>query len=198
MKKVLALALALVMVFTLSISAFATNNSTATIQVYYGGEPVLDTEPVTFTITAGMTAKDALDQYSSILDNTWEQVENQNPAFGSTAYIVSTIIGVGAEPLGAASGIDADYWSTTYAGYGLEYTTGSGDDTVYHFIYAGNDWLFTVNGNKPTDLNNSMADGTPYEYYMDQYTVQPGDAIVVEYVQQTERWTGTYDWISGT
>ena len=200
MKKILSLALALVLVLSMSVSAFATNNGTATIQVIYGGEPVLDTEPVTFEITAGMTAKDALDQYSDILENTWETVanENPNPAFGSTAKIIDTIIGVGSEPLGAASGIDADYWSTTYAGYGLEYTTGTGDDTVYHYIYVGNDWGYTVNGSKPTDPNYSMADGTPYEYYMDQYTVQAGDVIVVEYLQQTERWTDTTDWISGT
>ena len=193
-KKLTALLLAVVMVLAMSVSAFAATTSTATIQVIYGGEPVLDAEPVSFEITAGMTAKDALDQYTDILENTWKVVPSTNPGFGSTAYAVDTILG-----FGSASGIPAVHWSDTYAGYGLEYTEGTGDDTVYHFIYVGNDWLFTVNGSVPLDPDHTLDDGvTPYQYYMDQYTVQAGDAIVVEHTRQIERWTGTSDWISGT
>ena len=121
------------------------------------------------------------------------------PGFGSTAYAVDTILGFGGEPVGSASGIPAVHWSDTYAGYGLEYTEGTGDDTVYHFIYVGNDWQFTVNGSVPTDPDHTLDDGvTAYQYYMDQYIVQAGDAIVVEHTRQIERWTGTSDWISGT
>ena len=54
-KKVTALLLAVVMVLAMSVSAFAVTTSTATIQVIYGGEPVLDAEPVSFEITTGMT-----------------------------------------------------------------------------------------------------------------------------------------------
>ena len=194
-KKLTALLLAVVMVLAMSVSAFAATTSTATIQVIYGGEPVLDAEPVSFEITA----KDALDQYTDILENTWKVVPSTNPGFGSTAYAVDTILGVGSEPVGSASGIHAVYWSTTYAGYGLEYSEGTGDDTVYHFIYVGDDWKFTVNGSVPLDPDHTLDDGvTPYQYYMDQYTVQAGDAIVVEHTRQIERWTGTSDWISGT
>lgn len=198
-KKLTALLLAVVMVLAMSVSAFAATTSTATIQVIYGGEPVLDAEPVSFEITAGMTAKDALDQYADMLENTWKVVPSTNPGFGSTAYAVDTILGFGGEPVGSASGIPAVHWSDTYAGYGLEYTEGTGDDTVYHFIYVGNDWQFTVNGSVPTDPDHTLDDGvTAYQYYMDQYIVQAGDAIVVEHTRQIERWTGTSDWISGT
>lgn len=198
-KKLTALLLAVVMVLAMSVSAFAATTSTATIQVIYGGEPVLDAEPVSFEITAGMTAKDALDQYTDILENTWKVVPSTNPGFGSTAYAVDTILGFGGEPVGSASGIPAVHWSDTYAGYGLEYSEGTGDDTVYHFIYVGDDWKFTVNGSVPLDPDHTLDDGvTPYQYYMDQYTVQAGDAIVVEHTRQIERWTGTSDWISGT
>ena len=198
-KKLTALLLAVVMVLAMSVSAFAATTSTATIQVIYGGEPVLDAEPVSFEITTGMTAKDALDQYADMLELTWKTVPSTNPGFGSTAYAVDTILGVGSEPVGSASGIPAVYWSTTYAGYGLEYSEGTGDDTVYHFIYVGDDWKFTVNGSVPLDPDHTLDDGvTPYQYYMDQYTVQAGDAIVVEHTRQIERWTGTSDWISGT
>ena len=198
-KKLTALLLAVVMVLAMSVSAFAATTSTATIQVIYGGEPVLDVEPVSFEITAGMTAKDALDQYADMLELTWKTVPSTNPGFSSTAYAVDTIFGVGSDPVGSASGIPAVYWSTQFPGYGLEYSEGTGDDTVYHFIYVGDDWKFTVNGSVPTDPNHTLDDGvTAYQYYMDQYTVQAGDAIVVEYVRQIERWTGTSDWISGT
>lgn len=198
-KKLTALLLAVVMVLAMSVSAFAATTSTATIQVIYGGEPVLDAKPISFEITTGMTAKDALDQYADMLELTWKTVPSTNPGFGSTAYAVDTILGVGSEPVGSASGIPAVHWSDTYAGYGLEYSEGTGDDTVYHFIYVGDDWKFTVNGSVPLDPDHTLDDGvTPYQYYMDQYTVQAGDAIVVEHTRQIERWTGTSDWISGT
>ena len=193
-RKLTALLLAVVMVLAMSVSAFAATTSTATIQVIYGGEPVLDAKPISFEITTGMTAKDALDQYADMLELTWKTVPSTNPGFGSTAYAVDTILGVGSEPV-----IPAVYWSTTYAGYGLEYSEGTGDDTVYHFIYVGDDWKFTVNGSVPLDPDHTLDDGvTPYQYYMDQYTVQAGDVIVVEHTRQIERWTGTSDWISGT
>lgn len=196
-KKLTALLLAVVMVLAMSVSAFAATTSTATIQVIYGGEPVLDVEPVSFDITANMTAKDALDQYVDILGHEWKTVANlnPNPAFGSTAYVVDTILGVGSEPVGSDSGIVAD-WSEDYPGYGVESTETVNGETVYHFIYVGNDWEFTVNGNVPTDPNYSMDDGTAYQLYMDQYAVQAGDAIVVEYTQQIVRWTDTVNWLA--
>lgn len=125
-------------------------------------------------------------------------ITNLNPSFGSTAYAIDEILYTGSAPLGAASGIQAQYWSSSYAGYGVEYTTVENGETVYHFIYVGEDWQFRVNGSKPIDSNNTMEDGTPYELYMDQYTVQPGDDIVVSYEQVIERWTGTYNWLANT
>ena len=88
MKKLLSLALALVMVLSLSVSAFATNNGTATLQVYYGGEGLLGTDPVTINITSGMTAKDALNLYADGLMLEWKTVSNLNPNFGETAYVI--------------------------------------------------------------------------------------------------------------
>lgn len=186
-KKLTALLLAVVMVLAMSVSAFAANTSTATLTVTYGGEPLLD-ESV--TLTSGMTAKDVADQYADLLELEWKTVGNLNPNFGSTAYVVNTIYGVGSNPLGADSGITAQFWSATYPGYGIEYTEVVDGETVYHFIYVGEDWKFTVNGAKPTDSSNG------YQLYMDQYTVQAGDAITVDYVQQVERWTGTSNWMT--
>lgn len=192
MKKLLSLALALVMVLSLSVSAFATNNGTATLQVYYGGEGLLGTDPVTINITSGMTAKDALNLYADGLMLEWKTVSNLNPNFGETAYVIDTIYGVGSSPVGSGSGISAQFWSAAYPGYGIEYTETVDGETVYHFIYVGDDWAFTVGGEKPEDATNG------YQLYMDQYTVQGGDVIAVTYERQIERWTGTTNWLAGT
>ena len=89
MKKLTALLLALVMVFALSVSAFAATTSTATLQVNYYGEALLNPSSVTFTITSGMTAKDVLTQYASSLTPTWKTVENLNPNL-ATPHMQST------------------------------------------------------------------------------------------------------------
>lgn len=188
-KKLTALLLAVIMVFAMSVSAFAVTTSTATLQVYYGGEALLNE---TVSLTSGMTAKDVADQYKAALELEWKAVSNLNPNFGSTAYVVDTIYGVGSNPLGADSGITAQFWSSAYPGYGIESTEIVNGETVYHFIYVGEDWEFTVNNAKPTDSSNG------YQLYMDQYTVQAGDQIVVNYTQQVERWTGTSNWLAGT
>lgn len=188
-KKLTALLLAVIMVFAMSVSAFAVTTGTATLQVYYGGEALVNE---TVSLTSGMTAKDVADQYKDVLELEWKAVSNLNPNFGSTAYVVDTIYGVGSNPLGADSGITAQFWSSAYPGYGIESTEIVNGETVYHFIYVGEDWEFTVNNAKPTDSSNG------YQLYMDQYTVQAGDQIVVNYTQQVERWTGTSNWLAGT
>lgn len=191
MKKVLALALALVMVLCLSVSAFAAPASTATIVVNYGGEDLLNE---TVTLTAGMTVKDILDMYADDLELEWDTVANLNPYFGDTAYIVNSIYGVGSEPLGAASGLQAQFWSSAYPGYGIKTVRTVDGETVYDFIYAGNDWVFTVGGEKPVDERTT---NPTYELYVDQYTVQAGDEIALTYQLVTEEWSGTTNWLGG-
>ena len=195
MKKLTALLLALVMVFAMSVNAFAATNATASLTVSYGGSPLLDE---TVEVTSGMTAKSMLDLYQEYLELKWYPVTNvnPNPAFGSTAYVVDTIYSTGSEPVGAASGISAQFWSAMYPGYGIEYTETVGGETIYHFIYVGNDWEFTVNGVKPVDPVYKDADGNPYQLYMDQYTVKAGDEVVLDYCETVTRWTDTYNWLT--
>lgn len=190
-RKLTALLLAVVMVLAMSVSAFAATTGTATLTVTYGGETLLEE-----TVTSGQTAKAALDLYADVLELEWKQVSNLNPGFGSTAYAIDTIYGVGSEPVGAASGITAQFWSSTYPGYGIESTETVNGKTLYHYIYVGNDWRFTVNGNKPTDAAHLDENGKPYEYYLDQYTIGNGDVIVIDYLEQTERWTSYDYWLT--
>ena len=195
MRKLTAVILALVMVFAMSVNAFAATNATASLTVSYGGEPLLEE---TVDVTSGMTAKDMLDKYKDYLELVWSPVTNvnPNPAFASTAYIVDEIYGTGSEPVGAASGISAQFWSSTYPGYGIEYTETVGEETVYHFIYVGNDWQFTVNGQKPVDPVYKDSDGNNYQLYMDQYVVNANDEVVLDYAETVTRWTGTYNWLT--
>lgn len=187
-KQATSLILALVMVLCLSISAFATNNSTASIVVTVLGEEQF-TLPV--TVAVGMTVKDALDQNEETLETVWKVVPNTNPNISATtAYAAETICGFGTDPQGAASGITAQFWSTKYPGYGIESMTVTSDKTVYHYIYAGYDWVYTVNGNTPVDSTNG------YELYMDQCYITAGDTIELNYDLQITRWDSEDYWLT--
>ena len=195
MKKFTAVILALVMVFAMSANAFAATNATASLTVSYDGVPLLEE---TVNVTSGMTAKDMLDQYQDYLELEWSTVPNlnPNPAFASTAYIVNTIYGTGSAPVGADSGIPAQFWSSAYPGYGIEYTETVNGETVYHFIYVGNDWQFTVNGEMPVDPVYTDSDGNNYQLYVDQYAVNANDEVVLNYAETVTRWTGTDNWLT--
>ncbi len=113
---------------------------------------------------------------------TWKKVSNLNPTYGPTAYVLEELLGATANPTGADSGIPAQFWSASHPGYGIESVDGVGENAVYHYIYVGEDWGYTVNGVKPIDPN------TGYELYMDQYQIQPNDVVIVDYNQVVLRW----------
>lgn len=186
-KKLTALLLAVVMVLAMSVSAFATDNSTATLNVTIIGSA----EPSrTVTLSSTTTIKDAIDQYADELAPVWKEVVNYNPNFGDTAYVAETIYGVGTDPVGADSGITAQFWSSQYPGYGIESTEIVDGKTLYHYIYVGYDWVYTVNGETPVDATNG------YQLYMDQYTLTSGDTIELTYDLQITQWTSYDYWLT--
>lgn len=186
-KKLTALLLAVVMVLAMSVSAFATDNSTATLKVSVIGFAEPDR---TVTLTGTTTVKDAIDQYASELAPVWKTVTNSNPNFGATAYVAETIYGEGTTPIGSDSGITAQFWSSQYPGYGIEYTETTSEGTLYHYIYVGYDWVYTVNGETPVDATNG------YQLYMDQCVLTAGDSIELTYDVQTTRWTSYDYWLT--
>ena len=109
---------------------------------------------------------------------------------------MNTIYGTGSAPVGADSGIPAQFWSSAYPGYGIEYTETVNGETVYHFIYVGNDWQFTVNGEMPVDPVYTDSDGNNYQLYVDQYVVNANDEVVLNYAETVTRWTGTVNWLT--
>jgi hypothetical protein len=188
LKRTLAVVMAVAMIFSLSATAFATSG--ATVICAYEGTPFLY-ESV--NITQNMTAKDAFDLFAEDLELEWKTVPNLNPHYGNLAFVVDSIYGTGSEPLGADSGITAQFWSSTYPGYGIEYVdyTTTPGTPIYHYIYVGCDWKFTVNGNTPVDPLYSS-----FELYADQYILQDGDVISIDYVEQVTRWTDTTYWLN--
>lgn len=186
-KKLTALLLAVIMVFAMSVSAFAANTGTATLKVSILGYAEPDRS---VTLNGTTTVKDAIDQYASELAPVWKTVTNYNPNFGDTAYVAETIYGEGTTPLGADSGITAQFWSTQYPGYGIEYTETTSEGTLYHYIYVGYDWVYTVNGDTPVDATNG------YQLYMDQCTLTSGDTIELTYDLQTTTWTSYDYWLT--
>lgn len=192
-RKLTTLLLVLAMIFSVSVSASATPASTATLQINYYGEALLNPSPVTFTVTSGMTAKDALELYADEIDLVWAL----SAAGSGYDYAVDTIFGIGMEPIGSDSGITAQFWSTTYPGYGIEYTETVDGETVYHFIYAGEEWRFFVNGIMPEECWQ-IGSRLMQEQFLNRYTLQAGDVLSVEYMQIVHRWTGTTNFLQST
>lgn len=191
-RKLTTLLLVLTMIFSVSVSASAAPASTATLQVNYYGEALLDPSPAAITIAGGMTAKDALDLYADDLMLAWRAA--CYPYAEREDYVIDVIYGYGSNPIGADFGISAQFWSTVYPGYGIEYTETVNGKTIYHFIYVGEEWHFTVNGVEPEDCT-AVTDRFFPESFMNRYLVQAGDVIVVNYETRIERWTGTANFL---
>lgn len=189
-KKLASLFFALVMVFSLCASAGATNAQTATLTVSYCSELLLNES---ISTTAGMTAKDAVDLFADVLKVEWAALNYS--CSSTTDYVIDTILGVSNEPVGADSGIQAEFWSTTYPGYGIEYVENANGETVYHYIYVGYEWSFAANGVVPENCTQ-VGDRFFPEYLLNRYTVQPGDSLEISYDLTIHRWTDTSFWLT--
>lgn len=179
-RKLTTLLLVLAMLFSLCASAGAANAQTATLTVTYGGEVLLDE-----TISTGITAKSALDEYVDFLELEWTTLNY--PSSSTTDYAISAIYGISNEPAGVVPGIQVVFWSTTHPGYGLEYTETIDDKLVYHYIYVGYEWNFTVNGAVPENCTQ-VGDRFIPEYLLNRYIIQPGDSLNINYDFIVHRW----------
>jgi hypothetical protein len=175
-KKLISLALVLVMALSLSLTAFAAPNSgVATISVNNGKTTTVKT----VTLTDGMTLYTALNNSFASMNPDWTDAEDYyTPGVYHKALL--SLDGKGSTPVGAASGIAAEAWSTKNPGYGLVSVSKdeSGTITGYNYVYVGKDWTY------------KNADGDIW-VYMDQYVLQPGDEITITYSQQVSYWTAT-------
>lgn len=195
MKKILSLALALVLVLSLSATAFAAPanaTGTATIEVYVEGDLYMTLDA---TVTAGTTVYDAINQNADTLEPKWIDVPDYfEPTV--THKVASTIMGAGTEPVGEASGIDAEVWSTGNPGYGLMSVDRdeAGQITAYNYVYAGYDWVYLVNGKTPTG-SGTIDGGQPVQLYMDECVLKDGDVITLDYNLQVTYWSSSTPWM---
>lgn len=187
-RRLVSLFLALVMAFSLMVSAGATNTQTAILILMYDGESFFEE-----SVPTGISVKDALDLYADELELEWSLFSSLDAQ--NSDYIINSICGIGSEPIGADSGLQAEDWSTTLPGYGLEYTESVNGETIYHHIYVGNEWSFTVNGSV---LERCTQVGYRFfpEYLPNRYAIQSGDVVVVEYGENIYRWTANSNFMS--
>lgn len=177
MRKLLSLVLALMLLLSLSVNAFAAENA-ATINITVLGESYI-TQP----INSGDSVKAALES-----NPDWEAVFTGpfTDKDGEEAYALQTLMEFGSDPAdGPSSGKTAEAWSTVNPGYGLVGTgTNEAGQTTYTYIYVGYDWTYSVR-------NASGAEVDVSELYMNQYIIQDGDVVTVDYAFQDVTWTTT-------
>lgn len=167
MKKGLAIVLALVMVFAMTATAFAsTNTGTATIDVVIVDPETGNWETVdTATVESGQSLMTAIesnfDYYEPVFVDTVDQYIFQTT--GQTVMTKQITSFVGYEPA------NVDYFYNP-------------DTTAYSWSKDWG-WIFTVNGNMPTDPQDS-------EHYlsMEQYTLQAGTTVKVVYAYYQTNW----------
>lgn len=176
--RILSLVLALVMLMSFSVTAFA-DTTTATIDYYIAGEYYYSVPA-----SAGDSVMEAL---LSDSDAEAEFSPQFTDKYGKPAFALLSLMETTSEPVnGADYGVDAEAWSTTNAGYGLVSVErdSEGNITAYNYVYTGYDWMYSVK-------NASGADVDVSELYMNQYILQPGDVVKVDYNFQEVYWTAT-------
>lgn len=179
MRKILSLVLAFVMVLSLSVTAFATETGTANVKIYVNG-----TEKADLTANAGQTVYDYLNTVYAV-DSTifWSSFTDMNgqPAKALTAIKYDSEKYENCAVDGRTTDIEVEQWGNI-TGYGLVSVEEEDDEIVgYNFIYVGNSWVYSVK-----DSNGNTVDVS--SKYMNQYTMNAGDTITIEYKLLTSPW----------
>ena len=184
-KRVLSMVLALMMFFSLSVTAFADTTTTGTASFKLLVNDVEVTDATDTAVSAGQSVYAYL--VARFGSDGWYSFEDLN---GEQAYALSSLtVGENTYTSGAVNGADVNkeglesvVWSSTRKGYGLkgvEYTNGV--ITSYTYVYAGSDFVYSVtNGGNSVDVS---------ELYMNQYTMQPGDEVKLNYGVVVTEWT---------
>lgn len=177
MKKLLSMVLVLSMVLSLNMTAFAAADA-ATLHIIVDG-----IDYMTKTVDSEISVMDALKAESDLEAYFSDPFTDYD---GNTAYALITLMGAGSMPAdGPSSGETVTAWSSSNPGYGLVSTDVDAAGTItYTYIYIGYDWTYTVTDSTGADVDVSSL-------YMNQYTIQDGDTITVDYAYQRVVWSTT-------
>lgn len=193
-KKLIALVLAMVMIFALTASALAaTNNEDSTIIVYVtvatstktsrNGTRVINStisgdDPVEFEITSGSTVKDLVDTMSNLgtsfaHDAVWKTVDLVDANGNQTGETAKALVS-----LSNTATVGNVTTTNVWGGHSqmTDTVTGSSFGTEHTYTYNGQDWMYEVNGNRPTDK------------YMEQYPLSNNDQVVLLYETSQFSW----------
>lgn len=181
MRKILSLVLALMMVLSLSVTAFADDGS-ATVIIKANG-----VEIDRGNATAGQSVYAYLvntygnpDGWSTFTDLNGATAKALNSmTVNNTTYTNGAVDG-------STTDVEVEAWGEVYEGYGLVSTVQTGGlITAYNFVYVGYSWVYSV-----SDANGSSVDVS--DKYMNQYTMNTGDVVTVEYKLVVSEWTSEY------
>lgn len=174
-RRALSLLLVLMMVLSLNLTAFAATNA-ATLKITVEGE-----DYITSTIDSGISVMDALlsqEDFEAYFSDPFSDI-NGNPACA-----LISLMGFGSAPAdGPSSGETVTAWSSTNDGYGLVSTDVDANGKItYTYIYIGYDWVYSVKNAAGESVDVSAL-------YMNQYTINDGDTVTVDYAYQRVVWT---------
>lgn len=179
MKKLLSMVLVLSMVLSLNMTVFAATDA-ATLNITVDG-----TDYVSEATDSGINVKEALEAVTT-LDLELEFTGPFTDYYGNEAYVLKSMMGAGSMPAdGPSSGETVTAWSSSNPGYGLVSTDVDAAGTItYTYIYIGYDWTYTVTDATGADVDVSSL-------YINQYTIQDGDTVTVDYAYQRVVWSTT-------
>lgn len=182
-KRLLSLVLVLAMVACLGVTAFAdtASTNTATVVIKANGVEIdRGNAPAGQSVYTYLVGKygnpDGWSEFDDINGNTAK-------ALNSLTVKDETYTNCAVD--GSTTSIVVEQWGTI-TGYGLVSTEKSGDTiTKYNFVYVGNSWVYSVKNAAGSTVDvESM--------YMNQYVMNAGDVITVEYKLVKSEWSSQY------
>lgn len=182
-RRIFSMVLALMMVLSLSVTAFAdTTTGTATIKIVEVKDEVT-TELATISGNAGESVYDAVSrEYGT---ECWSSF---NDYFGQPAKALNYLTVNGKTYTngavdGSTTGIQVEAWGVVYDGYGLVSLVRDGDTiTGYNYVYVGDSWVYSVKDSTGANVDVSAK-------YMNQYTMNAGDVVTLEFKRVVSEWT---------
>lgn len=178
-RRIFSMVLALMMVLSLSVTAFADTTTTATLNISVNGVQKASLHPA-----AGQSVYEYLNTVYTGTTISWSSF---NDIYGKPAKNLDSLT-IDGTPYangavdGSTTSVKVEKWGSI-KGYGLVSVEKDGDTIVgYNYVYVGNSWVYSVKDSTGATVDVS-------DKYMNQYEIQSGDVISLEFKFVTSEWT---------